>query len=169
MNQQDFVDLIDTPAIDLENSLLQNEQLIDNPEELDHLYHQFQMEEDNDYNFYQIVDHYMDTGNLFLKVNCISDDKKTHTLEILFQIIKKDIPLELAKYIQEKVLDEKKREKYNTWVLTTIKSHNRSIRRHYKLYNVQIVNKFRRVTLNRQNNISRNHRNLKQKHREKME
>ena len=105
--------------------------------------------------------------NLILKVNYISDDQEIHTLEILFQILKKDEPLELAKYIQEKVLDEKRKGKYNIWASTTIKSHNRCVRRLYKSYNVQIINKSRRVIINRRNKISRNYRNLRHKRREK--
>ena len=87
------------------------------------------------------MDHYFYKGVLTLKVNYLTIDDQQTTLEIPFGILRKDVPLELAKYIQENVVDEKRGGYYNTWSKNTIKAHGRCIRRLYRSYNVEIIDK----------------------------
>ena len=80
--------------------------------------------------------------------------------------MKKDVPLELARYIREKVLDKKRGGFCNTWAQKTLKGYNRRIRGIYRTYNVTIIDKPRRATTNKKR-MSRNQRNLKKKRNEK--
>ena len=72
---------------------------ITDPEELEEMLDQFQIENDVDYRFARIVNYCFEHGILLLKVNYVCNDNQIHTLEIPFSILKKDVPLELAKYI----------------------------------------------------------------------
>ena len=127
------------------------------------------IEDDPDYRFDRKVDHFFKKGALILKVNYIDDDELPTTMEVAFSILKKDVPLELAKYIHNKVIEARRGGRYNIWSKTVIKSHNRTIRRMYRQYNVNHYTKTRRAIINRIDPLSksRNVRNAKNRNREK--
>ena len=101
------------------------------PEEMEKLYDQFEMEDDADYNFERILDHEFRDGVLWLKARFSDDGIGEHDITVPFLILKKDVPLELAKFIQDKVMEHKCGGYYNTWAKNTLKSHARGVRRLY--------------------------------------
>ena len=157
---------------DLEESLPPEEQ---GDSKMEELHDQFEMENDDDFEFERIVDHVYKDGVLILKVKFSGESD--NVLDIPFSTLKKDVPLELAKYIREKVVESRRKGRYNTWALDFIKNHSRAVRRLYRVYNVDPPNKHGRqdcVPSNtsrsrraKQNRMSKNARNAKIKHREK--
>jgi ribosomal protein L37E len=109
---------------------------IDNDNEIEQLYDPFQMEDDDDHEIDKIVDHVFKDGILILKVRYQGETKGEHVLEVPFGVLKKDIPLELAKYVQDHVLDEKRNGHYNQWAKKTIQTHGRCVRCLYRSYNI---------------------------------
>ena len=105
-------------------------------EGMEDLYNQLDVEEDDDYTFERIVDHYFEKGALHLKANFTTSDEATKTMDIPFTILKKDVPYELAKYIREKVVETRRGGRYNTWAKNTVLNYNWGIRRLYKQYRV---------------------------------
>ena len=120
---------------------------IADPEEIEEMLDQFQIENDVDYKFDRIVDYRFEKGILLLKVNYVCDDNQIHTLEVPFSILKKDIPLELAKYIQQHVIEMRRGGRYNTWAKKTISNHHRIVRRLYRQYNINIFSQRSRRTI----------------------
>ena len=93
-----------------------------------------------------------------------------HTLEVPYTILKKDVPLELAKYIRQSVVEMKRGGRYNTWAKNVIKNHQRVIRRLYRQYNINIFSqRSRRTVQNAKESLrkSKNARNAMKKAREK--
>ena len=94
------------PAIDGEELLESNEEENDievdknDPEELEKLFDQFQMEEDDSHTFQHIVNHYYSKGKLILKVNYLTSDEQLTTIKVPFGILCKDVPLELARFVR---------------------------------------------------------------------
>jgi hypothetical protein len=133
------------------------------PEDLENMrsmYDQLQMEDDDRHEFHKIVDHRFDNGVLILNVQYQGEIEET-ILEIPFSTLKKDVPIELARYIRNKVIDKKRNGYYNLWSTKTLKIHTRVIKRLYRAYNVRATlrtTRQRRVTKNRE---SRNARNAK--------
>jgi len=74
-------------------------------EEAEELYDQFQLEGDNNYEFEHIVDHKLTASGLMLTVK-YTGDTKGETLQVPFLVLKKDVPLELARYIRDKVVED---------------------------------------------------------------
>ena len=139
-------------------------------EEMEDLYNQVDMEDDDDYNFERIVDHYFEKGSLHIKANYTTSDESIKTLDIPFSVLKRDIPYELAKYIREKVVETKRGGRYTTWARKMILNYNRSIKRLYKQYRISRITKVNpRKVHNRKHRarISRNARNAKIMLREK--
>ena len=81
---------------------------------MEKLYDQFQMEDDESYDYRRIFDHYFDKEVLMLKVNYFTNDELTTTLTVPFGVLKKDVPLELSRYIKEHFLDKRRGGFYNT-------------------------------------------------------
>ena len=106
-----------------------------------------------------------------MKVNYFDDDNQTTTMEIAFLILKKDVSLELAKYITNNVIEDRRGGRYNSWAKMMIKKHNRTVRRLYRHYNVNHTTKTRKATINRADTLSksRNARNAKNRNRENLE
>jgi len=104
-------------------------------EETDALLDQFQMEDDDSHDFECIVDHTLSNSGLTLKVKYSSCDD-TETFDVPFRVLKKDVPLELAKYIRDKVVEGNRRTgHFNTWAKTFLKNHSRTICRLHAYYN----------------------------------
>ena len=139
------------------------------------LHDQFEVENDEDYEFDRIVDHEFKNGILMLKVRY--QGEKDNVLDIPFSVLKKDVPLELAKYVRDHVVESRRKGRYNTWALDFIRNHSRAIRRLYRIYNVDPPSKkvrqdcvpsfATRTRRAKQNRMSKNARNAKIKHREK--
>ena len=138
------------------------------PEMIDELYDQFEMENDTDHNFHRIVDHYFKQGSLIIKAIYSDNNEVEYTVEVPFSIIKKDVPLEVARYINQNVVENRRGGKYNTWSKSVLKTHNRSIRRLHRIY-LPIYTVTRRASSNRKNKLrqSRNQRLAKDRFREK--
>jgi hypothetical protein len=100
-------------------------------EDTEQLYGQFQMEDDEEYKIDKIVDHVFKDRVLILTVKYQGESMGEHILEVPFAVLKKDIPLELAKYVRDHVLDRKVNGFYNQWANKTIKAHTRCIKRLY--------------------------------------
>ena len=62
--------------------------------------------EEDDYELYKIVDHYFNNCSLFLKVKysggTLGED---NIIEVLFSILKKYLPIELAIYVNNYVVE----------------------------------------------------------------
>ena len=65
----------------------------DDPEGLQEVYNQFDVEDDQDYRFKRISDHYVKKGVLILKTNYTDDDDQYTTIEVTFSLLKKDVRL----------------------------------------------------------------------------
>ena len=148
--RKDVDDIRDQPeeSENIDETIPESDRGLDDPEELEKLYDQFQIEDDESYDFQRIVDHYFDKEVLMLKVNYITNDEQTTTLTVPFGVLKKDVPLELSRYIKKHVMDKRRGGFYNTWSSNTLRGHNRSIRRLYRNYNVSFVHKCRRANVN---------------------
>jgi len=133
-------------------------------EEAEQLYDQFQHEDNEDYEFDKIVDHKLTTSGLTLTVKYIGETQDD-VLEVPFKILKKDVPLELAKYIRDNVVESRRSGHFNTWATNVIKTHGRTVRRMRRYYN---VGRTVRARKNRTKaGISRNQRNAAMPMREK--
>ena len=80
---------------------------------INELYDQFELKECDDYHFYRIADQYFKEGILTLKIIYLDKNEFESTVEVPFSILKKDILIELARYIQEKVIEPRRGGYYN--------------------------------------------------------
>lgn len=137
-------------------------------EEMERIYDQFQTDENEDnYQFSRIVNHEFKNGVLIFNVRYTSDgDLGEHILEIPFPVLKGDVPVDVARYIRDKVIESRRNGFYNSWAKRTLKSHGRCIRRLYQIHNVDKTVRIRRMTQKKEK-ISKNARNARNKNREK--
>ena len=75
---------------------------------MERLYDQFEMEDDVNYKFERILDYEFKDGVLVLKTKYVDDDIGEHVLSVPFPILKRDVPLELARFIWDKVIKDKR-------------------------------------------------------------
>ncbi|MGH7955315.1 MAG: reverse transcriptase domain-containing protein, partial [Gloeomargaritales cyanobacterium] len=101
---------------------------VSNHSELDAMYDQCEMENDEQYEFDRIVDHKFDDGILKLRVQYKGEDNE-HYSDIPFDLLKKDVPFQLAKYIREKVMEPTRDGRYIRWAKGILNEHIRTIRR----------------------------------------
>jgi hypothetical protein len=106
------------------------------PEEREKLYDQCEMEDDANYHFDRILDYEFKDGVLLFKARYMDDDIGEHTLTVPFPIFKRDVPLEVAHFMCDNVVEDKRGGYYNTWAKHTLKAHARDIHRLYCTYNV---------------------------------
>jgi hypothetical protein len=92
---------------------------------MEKLYDQFEMKDDVNYKFDQILDYAFKEGVLLLKARYLDDDLCKHTLTVPFPILKQDVPLEVAHFIRDNVVEDKRGGYYNTWAKHTLKAHAR--------------------------------------------
>ena len=104
-------------------------------EEAEELHDQFQIEDDNNYKFERIIDHKLTASGLILTVKYAGDTEEK-TLQVPFLVLKKDVPLELARYIRDKVVEDNRQGHYNAWAKKVIKNHGRTIRHIRRYYNI---------------------------------
>ena len=103
---------------------------------LEELYDHQQLRDDADHNFHSIVDHSFVNSTLILTVKYVSDLTDDCTLKVPFSILKKDVPLELARYIRAHMMDPKRNGYYATWLKRMLRTHNRYVRCLYRIYNI---------------------------------
>ena len=60
------------------------------------------------------MDHKFDNGILMFKVRYTGDVDETD-VDLPFSILKKDQPMDTARYISNHVLDDKRNGRYNSW------------------------------------------------------
>ena len=119
--------------------------------------------EDNE--FHHIKGHKWVDGSLILDVELYSGK----FFDIPFNIIKKDRPIETAKYIKNNVVESRRGGIHNEWAKKIIAKSNRTIRRLSRYHNIDRVMRLHRnkdisMKLRR---LSRNKRNQMKKGREK--
>ena len=123
-------------------------------EDLSDIYNQFQVEDDSDYEFEKIVDHKWKDGILILTARFQGTTDDGHIMEVPFPVLKKDVPLECAKYIKNYVIDSATRGagRYTSWATTVLKQHTRTVRRLSRSYNIGASLRYdrnRRAKINR--------------------
>lgn len=126
----------DNPALpDPDESLPPEEQASPTTpdDNLRELYDHQQMCDDEDYEFHSIVDHQFDKGVLVLSVEYTAELIDDFVLKVPFGVLKKDVPVELAKYIRNHVIESKRQGRYNLWAKSMLKSHTRYVRRLYRV------------------------------------
>jgi hypothetical protein len=69
------------------------------PEDTEKIYDQFKMENDINYKLDRILDYKFKEGILLLKTRYCNDDIGEHDLSVPIPILKRDVPLELARFI----------------------------------------------------------------------
>lgn len=117
------------------------------PGDLSDLYAQFQMEEDeDDFEFEKIVDHRFQDGVLLLKARYQGQSSGENVMEVPFRLLRKDVPLECAKYIRQHVIDSNRRSQgpHTEWANKFIKQHSRATRRLYRIYNIDASMRYQR-------------------------
>lgn len=74
------------------------------------------------------MDHKFDDGVLKLRVKDFGADN-SHYSDIRFNILKQDVPFELAKYIREHVMETTRYGTYGSWAKQFLQNHTRALRR----------------------------------------
>jgi hypothetical protein len=118
------------------------------------IYNQFQVEDDADHEFEKIVDHKWKDGVLILTARFQGATDEGNIMEVPFPVMKKDVPLECAKYIKNYVIDSSTRgsDIHTTWANTFLKQHCRTICRLHRDYNIGASSRYdrnRRAKINR--------------------
>ena len=138
---------------------------------LEEIYDQFEIEDLDDYQCEKISDHYFKNGTLILKASYFVNNNVLDTIKFLFSILKKDVPIELAQYIREKVIENRRGGIYNTCAKGVLNNHNRCIRRLFWSYNINYISKIYRDQVNFHNKLqpSWNKHNAMKRYREKFD
>ena len=78
-------------------------------------------------------DHYVKDGICFFKARYFGETLvEDDTMEVWFEYPKKDVPIELARYIRNHVVEAFRRKvPFNAWAFNVLKCHTRAIRRLY--------------------------------------
>jgi Reverse transcriptase (RNA-dependent DNA polymerase) len=79
-----------------------------------------------------------------------------------FPVLKRDVPVELARFIRDKVVEDKRGGYYNSWAKSTLKAHARGVRRLYRAYNVDASYRVYRTRRAKANRMSKNARTEKE-------
>ena len=108
-----------------------------NDEEFETVYDEFDSREKeiDNLEFNKILDHKFDNGILMFKVRYTGDVDETD-VDLPFSILKKDQPMDTARYISNHVLDDKRNGRYNSWAKNRMKKHARTIRKLYRIHGI---------------------------------
>jgi hypothetical protein len=128
------------------------------PEEMEKLYDQFEMEDDVNYKFDRILDYEFKDGVLLLKAWYLDNDIGKHTLTVPFPILKRDVPLEVARFIHDNVVEDKRGGYYSTWAKHTRKAHARGVKHLYRACNIDSLYCVYRMRRAKTNRMSKNAR-----------
>ena len=110
--------------------------------------------EEEDYEFDKFIGYRWNNGRLVLKVQL--DSGKTYDSD--FGEVKRDRPIELARYIRNEVVESKRGGFYETWAQNALKSANRTIRRMAQYHNIDRLMRLRHVKSIKLRRQSRNTR-----------
>ena len=113
--------------------------------------------EEEDYEFRSINAHRWTDGIILFTIELESGK----TFEVPFSVIKKDRPIELAKYIKNNVTEAKRGGKYNTWAKKILIRAQRIIKRVRRSHNISRINRIYKLKQIKVNRISQNKRNEK--------
>lgn len=107
------------------------------PDVITEIYDQFEVEDSvGHYDFVKVIDHEWRDGILYFHIRYLDQHQEEIVCEHPFDTVKKDIPLEIAKYIRNYVVDSSRKGYLITWALKVIKQHGRAVRRLYRAYNI---------------------------------
>ena len=87
--------------------------------------------EEDYYDFENCFDRYFNNGVLFLKAGYVGDTlNEDNIIKIPFKILKKDLPIELARYVKNYVVEASRwKGIYNAWYIKVLKGHTRAVKR----------------------------------------
>ena len=114
---------------------------------------------EEDFEFNRIKSHRWEDGMLIFEVELNSGK----SFEVPFTLLKKDRPLETAKYIRREVVEKKRGGIHEMWAKTTIKAAESTIRRLRRFYNIDRLYRTKTIRNGCIRRISRNKRNDKNK------
>jgi hypothetical protein len=114
------------------------------PEEIQALYDQFDGEDNEDdeperLRFHKILDHSWREGILVLTVRYYDHAEEERVIAQPFSVMKRDVPVECARYNRHYVMDKSRRGYHMEWAAKTIKTHSRAIKRLYASYNINRI------------------------------
>ena len=131
--------------------------------ELQEQLHNVARGEEEDFEFHHIHSYKWEDGILNFTIELTSGKR----LDIPFSLIKKDRPMETARYIRNHVVEKSRNGYYGTWAKNILKQAERNIRRMKKYYNIDRIvriNSDKKITTRR---LSGNKRNQQSKKRMK--
>ena len=104
--------------------------------------------EKDDYEFKGNIDHYFKDGILFPKYIYVGDNlEENNIIEVRFEDEINYVPVELARYIINYVLEASRRKgSFNDWAVNFLNGHTRDIRR---LYHVKEIGRGYRLEMAR--------------------
>ena len=109
---------------------------------------------EEDMEFKDFIGYEWDNGVLMLKVQLESG--KTFTAPL--GLMKKDRPIELARFIRNKVVEAKRGRWYEKWAKGILKQSNRTLRRLHGHYNTRRIHRLSNIKTIKIRRISRNKR-----------
>ena len=136
------------------NDLCKDDQLLVNDELNDII-----NEDEEDYEFEKIINHKWEDGVLIFEVELTSGK----TYEAPFALIKKDRPLEVAKYIRREVIEKRRGGKYEEWAKGIINHANRTIQRISRYHNIDRIMRLTSLKEIKVRRISKNKRDQMKK------
>ena len=87
--------------------------------------------------FNSILEHKFKDGILIFKTRYVGDIDEA-IVDIPFVVLENDEPVIVTRYIKEHVVEDKRQGHYNTWSKKTLKYHTRTIRRLYRLFEMDL-------------------------------
>ena len=121
--------------------------------------------EEEDYELRQVKSHKSDSEILLLEIEIDSGK----TFEVPFAMIKKDRPIETARYISREVVEKTRGGKYETWAKKILRRTQRVIRRMRNYHNIDRIQRLGKIKIIKFRRVSKNIRDVKKKKREKLE
>ena len=125
------------------------------------------MEDDEKYQFNRILDYAFENCVLKFKTRYLNDAFGEHDLDVPFPILKKDVPVKMAKFIRDNIVEDKRGGFYNTWAKNTLKVHAWGVRRLHRIFNIEKTICTRRAKTNRISKNARNEKAEREKNKEK--
>ena len=119
--------------------------------------------EEEDYEFRNIQGHYWKDGTLMFIVELTSGK----TYDVPFWLLKKDRPIETAKHIRHKVVENKRGGRYEQWAKEVLMRAQRIIRRlhrHHNISRTMRLDAYKEIKMRR---LSKNQQNKRKKNRMK--
>ena len=109
---------------------------------------------EEDMEFHSFVGYEWDNGVLILEIMLQSGK----TYKAPFTLIKKDRPIELARYIRKEVVETRRGGWYKKWAKSVLKDANRTIRRLHRMYRTDRIERLASIKTINVRRLSRNKR-----------